>query len=266
MAITGTGTQADPYIVDTWTDFVSAFNESSKYITFPADTVFDFNEIQDYAGKLTGRYNTVLGNGINFRNIMLETGAFISATNKNTFDNMRFTNLYFTGDARFISSSNNNNWCYFINCQFSGVFQGNSKFNDSGDKLYFGKSLTSVGCGINLKLSEQAVFRATAYSCYCYNCQLTLDCESSATDRSFNIYNSLIEGNIGGANRSIWAVNCIVNADIETTLTNSNTSSISVLNSDKIKTGGSSSGFATVTAKQLQNAAYLSSIGFPIGV
>lgn len=266
MAITGTGTQADPYIVDTWTDFVSVFNENNKYITFPADTVFDFNEIQNYSRKLTGRYNTVLGNGVNFRNIMLETGAFISATNKNTFDNIHFTNLYFTGDASFISSSNNNDWCYFINCQFAGVFQGNSKFNNSGDKLYFGKNLTSVGCGINLKLSEQAVFRATAYSCYCYNCQLTLDCESSATDRSFDIYNSLIEGNIGGANRSIWAVNCIVNADIETTLTNSNTSSISVLNSDKIKTGGSSSGFATVTAEQLQNAAYLSSIGFPIGV
>lgn len=143
--MTGSGTENDPYIVETWEEFVSAFNESYKYITFPDDTILDFNEIQNYSRKLTGRYNTVLGNGVNFRNIMLETGAFISATNKNTFDNMRFTNLYFTGDASFISSSNNNDWCYFINCQFAGVFQGNSKFNDSGDKLYFGKSLTSVG-------------------------------------------------------------------------------------------------------------------------
>lgn len=264
--MTGSGTENDPYIVETWEEFVSAFNESDKYITFPDDTILDFNEIQNYSRKLTGRYNTVLGNGVNFRNIMLETGAFISATNKNTFDNMRFTNLYFTGDASFISSSNNNDWCYFINCQFAGVFQGNSKFNDSGDKLYFGKSLTSVGCGINLKLSEQAVFRASAYSCYCYNCQLTLDCESSATDRSFDIYNSLIEGNIGGANRSIWAVNCVLNANIETTFTNTNTGKVSVANADKIGENGTVNGFAAVTSEQLKNAEYLSSIGFPIGV
>lgn len=264
--MTGSGMANDPYIVETWEEFVSAFNASSKYITFPDDTILDFMEIQNYSGKLTGRYNTVLGNGVNFRNITLEIGAFISATNKNTFDNMRFTNLYFTGDASFISSSNNNDWCYFTNCQFAGVFQGNSKFNDSGDKLYFGKSLTSVGCGINLKLSEQAVFRATAYSCYCYNCQLTLDCESSATDRSFDIYNSLIEGNIGGANRSIWAVNCVLNANIETTFTNTNTGSVSVANADKIGENGTVNGFAAVTSEQLKNAEYLSSIGFPIGV
>lgn len=264
--MTGSGTENDPYIVETWEEFVSAFNASSKYITFPDDTILDFNEIQNYSRKLTGRYNTVLGNGVNFRNITLETGAFISATNKNTFDNMRFTNLYFTGDASFISSSNNNDWCYFINCQFAGVFQGNSKFNDSGDNLYFGKSLTSVGCGINLKLSEQAVFRASAYSCYCYNCQLTLDCESSATDRSFDIYNSLIEGNIGGANRSIWAVNCVLNANIETTFTNTNTGKVSVANADKIGENGAVNGFAAVTSEQLKNAEYLSSIGFPIGV
>lgn len=264
--MTGSGTENDPYIVETWEEFVSAFNASSKYITFPDDTILDFNEIQNYSRKLTGRYNTVLGNGVNFRNITLETGAFISATNKNTFDNMRFTNLYFTGDASFISSSNNNDWCYFINCQFAGVFQGNSKFNDSGDKLYFGKSLTSVGCGINLKLSEQAVFRATAYSCYCYNCQLTLDCESSASDTSINIYNSLIEGNIGGANRSIWAVNCVLNANIETTFTNTNTGKVSVANADKIGENGAVNGFVAVTSEQLKNAEYLSSIGFPIGV
>ena len=264
--MTGSGTENDPYIVETWEEFVSAFNASSKYITFPDDTILDFNEIQNYSRKLTGRYNTVLGNGVNFRNIMHETGAFISATNKNTFDNMRFTHLYFTGDASFIASSYNNDWCYFINCQFAGVFQGNSKFNDSGDKLYFGKSLTSVGCGINLKLSEQAVFRASAYSCYCYNCQLTLDCESSATDRSFDIYNSLIEGNIGGANRSIWAVNCVLNANIETTFTNTNTGKVSVANADKIGENGTINGFAAVTSEQLKNAEYLSSIGFPIGV
>lgn len=263
--MTGSGTENDPYIVETWEEFVSAFNASSKYITFPDDTILDFNEIQNYSRKLTGRYNTVLGNGVNFRNIMLETGAFISATNKNTFDNMRFTNLYFTGDASFISSSNNNDWCYFTNCQFAGVFQGNSKFNNSGDNLYFGKSLTSVGCGINLKLSEQAVFRATAYSCYCYNCQLTLDCESSASDTSINIYNSLIEGNIGGANRSIWAVNCVLNANIETTFTNTNTGKVSVANADKIGENGAVNGFAAVTSEQLKNAEYLSSIGFPIG-
>ena len=264
--MTGSGTENDPYIVETWEEFVSAFNASSKYITFPDDTILDFNEIQNYSRKLTGRYNTVLGNGVNFRNIMLETGAFISATNKNTFDNMRFTNLYFTGDASFIASSLNNDWCYFINCQFAGVFQGNSKFNDSGDKLYFGKSLTSVGCGINLKLSEQAVFRASGYSCYCYNCQLTLDCESSASDTSINIYNSLIEGNIGGANRSIWAVNCVLNANIETTFTNTNTGKVSVANADKIGENGAVNGFVAVTSEQLKNAEYLSSIGFPIGV
>ena len=264
--MTGSGTENDPYIVETWEEFVSAFYASSKYITFPDDTILDFNEIQNYSKKLTGRYNTVLGNGVNFRNITLETGAFISATNKNTFDNMRFTNLYFTGDASFVASSLNNDWCYFINCQFAGIFQGNSKFNDSGDKLYFGKSLTSVGCGINLKLSEQAVFRATAYSCYCYNCQLTLDCESSASDTSINIYNSLIEGNIGGANRSIWAVNCVLNANIETTFTNTNTGKVSVANADKIGENGAVNGFVAVTSEQLKNAEYLSSIGFPIGV
>ena len=36
MAVTGSGTQADPYIVDTWVDFFDKFNTSaSTYIEFP---------------------------------------------------------------------------------------------------------------------------------------------------------------------------------------------------------------------------------------
>ena len=266
MAITGSGTQADPYIVDTWTDFVSVFNENNKYITFPADTVFDFNEIQDYANKLTGRTNTIDGNGVCFENVTLSSGTFLSATNKNTFSNIDFKNLYFSGDSNFISSSNNNSWVRFVNCKFSGIFQGTSHFNYSGDNTYFGVDINSVGCGFNLKFMEQAKFKASAYSLYFYNCQIILDYGTSQTEQAWRIANSLVLGRIKNGTWNFNATNSIINAEITTDLTNSNASSVSVINFDKIGEGGTYSGFTAVTTVQLKDESYLQSINFPIGV
>lgn len=265
MAITGTGTQADPYIVDTWADFVSAFNENNKYITFPDDTVFDFNEIQNYASQLTGTQNIIDGNDVCFENITMDSGVFISSTYKNSFSNINFKNIYFSGNANFISSRSNNSWCYFINCKFSGILQGESVFNNSGDKVYFGTNINSVGCGINLRIAEQAKFMDSGYYCYCYNCQFVINCNSSATDGTIRVINSILQGAIGGASRTLYATNCIVDAEITTALTNSHSASVSVLNSDKIGVDGTNSGFIAVTTAQLKDESYLQSINFPIG-
>lgn len=64
--MTGTGTQADPYIVDTWADFVTAVGKSDVYVECAEGTVWNMNDIAP--DGINSRINiyakSISGNGV----------------------------------------------------------------------------------------------------------------------------------------------------------------------------------------------------------
>lgn len=61
--MTGTGTQADPYIVDTWPDFVTAVGTSGAYVEIVPDTVWDMNDISPEGVTINWNCTSLQGNG-----------------------------------------------------------------------------------------------------------------------------------------------------------------------------------------------------------
>lgn len=61
--MTGTGTQADPYIVDTWEDFVTAVGTSGAYVEVAPDIVWDMNEISPEGVTIDWNCTSLQGNG-----------------------------------------------------------------------------------------------------------------------------------------------------------------------------------------------------------
>lgn len=61
--MTGTGTQADPYIVDTWEDFVTAVGTSGAYVEVAPDTFWDMNDISPEGVTIDWNCTSLQGNG-----------------------------------------------------------------------------------------------------------------------------------------------------------------------------------------------------------
>lgn len=61
--MTGTGTQADPYIVDTWEDFVTAVGTTGAYVEVAPDTVWDMNNISPEGVTIDWNCTSLQGNG-----------------------------------------------------------------------------------------------------------------------------------------------------------------------------------------------------------
>lgn len=61
--MTGTGTQAAPYIVDTWPDFVTAVGTTGAYVEVAPDTVWDMNNISPEGVTIDWNCTSLQGNG-----------------------------------------------------------------------------------------------------------------------------------------------------------------------------------------------------------
>ena len=97
MAITGTGTQADPYVVSTWADLVTKAAESSVYIKLGAD--IDLND--EYPEGITSGCDLACaeidGDSYKIKNISATNKAYIFHASYNcTLKNVDFTNSLLT--------------------------------------------------------------------------------------------------------------------------------------------------------------------------
>jgi hypothetical protein len=121
MAYTGTGTQADPYIVDNWDDFLLVCNlTTSTYIKWAdsEDKVVDFNEInpQGYDSTIEIKGNVDF-NGWELRNLWSRANRAIMITGASSplggISNVRITN------ARHIAIDANNSALLYISYAYS---------------------------------------------------------------------------------------------------------------------------------------------------
>ena len=140
MAVTGTGTAADPYIVDNWTDFLTVCNVStSTYILWAneeteEEKVVDFNDIAPYGLEakieLKGHIDF---NGWTLQNVWVRNSDFLS---------LRSTRLY---NLKILNSK----WDTMSNTSFISIWD---TYENQGDIQNVEISLELVG-GVSATLN-----------------------------------------------------------------------------------------------------------------
>ena len=149
MATTGTGTVADPYIVDNWTDFLTVCNVSaSTYILWAnketeEEKVVDFNDIAPYGLEtrieLKGHIDF---NGWTLQNVWVRNSGFLS---------LRSARLY---NLKILNSK----WDTMAGTPFISIYD---TYTDQGDIQNIEISLELVGSGSS---ALSVIDFSTAYS------------------------------------------------------------------------------------------------------
>lgn len=271
MAITGTGTQSDPYIVGTWDEFVSVVGTSGVYVEVVSGSVWDMNEIAPNGLTSTvNLYAIVKGNGLVIRNLRssLDVTFEVSNTSPEIWD-ISFENIIQSGGA-FIKGSitwATYSYCRFHNCVFTGKMI-NAVFLELLRTGAVFSADDDSSCGFEFDFCGSGYFCNVHYDIgtTMTDCVLKFGGESTGSNsRIKNLTNCEICGeqpwsswNIGNLTTSI------VNMEIDSSQSFTASPSVTLLNTGKAQ-GTISGNFLEVTDSQLKDASYLQSIGFPIG-
>lgn len=292
--MTGTGTQADPFVVDNWDDFVTAIETAGAWVELDnsaSNKVIDMSE----HGFFSSAANTsaislvckdINGNGWEIRSLSWDSGALFGGSPSS---DIIIDDLYFTSFNSVCSNSSNNqmfhtqrNKIEFNDCQFSGEIENSSLF-------YCYSGNTSLNrCSLNVNLKASATICCHSYAgVYYTNCNIKI---TGNTNRQVFRYSTfsfcyisgflnftstvLAQFNVLGATDYTNRMHTVVDINVNNTGISTNTIKIynkgyKIVNTDKIV------GFATVmltdetcavTSAQLEDENYLKSIGFAIGV
>lgn len=290
--MTGTGTQADPYIVDTWADFVTAVGKSDAYVECAEGTVWDMNDIAPdginsriniYAKSISGNgaiikktYFTSNGSfffanstsvtGVDFLDSLIESGTFIYRAGAATFQECRFSGII--QDSTFFYNTANSS-AYIKRSSINLQFQGNSLLccgyyvgNGIG-----GRPIICQNCNVRLSGSSTNSSTITSYdSNYKYNLITFENCLISGVNPFKYLYVSWAwSSGTYSSKYSVFDIVCssgqfVTNAPRYSSIVNC------IINSDKLNGATVDTAIKKVTDDQLHDASYLQSIGFPIGV
>ena len=289
MAITGTGTQADPYIVSTWDEIVEKIAETNAYVKCAPGLVFDMNEMfPDEAPGLTfhclefdgngvviknGRYNdtiikansatpdygdsaSIAIRGINVLNFLLQgTGHMISTGSP---DYSYYNGIPFT--------------CY--DCVFTGVSSSSGAIIKR-IRYVWSQDHNFYRCGFNVEAKNgQNFVGGTAQNwsmMYFHDCHIIFNGDHLATTDcygSFRMQNSLLQGDLGSQAYICDSHDSIIDADCESIVYSQYDTYSNVLyNSERAQLTNVPSGiFTPMTAAELRDASAIAATGFPIGV
>lgn len=272
MSISGAGTQADPYIVDTWADFVTAVETAEAYVKVDTSTVATW----DFAKMVEGGLSTSIdwnaaevdGNGLTIKGIFGTAARWFSGTssaakvvkNLNLLDMAKTTATSDVFHGRAIE---------FRNCKFSGVIEGGNFFGQysGGSATFTTGSIAGNdprGCAFAFNFSGDS--RLTNVACTFNHCNMNFDGTSTNTStQEMKMYESKISGKMPWANfKNAGGGQNVIDAEIDTIGTWSNTSGgVTLINTDKLASGLTvPSGFTGVTSTQMLDADALGAVGF----
>lgn len=289
--MTGTGTQADPYIVSTWEEFKTAVDTINVYVALdPSATskVMDANDakINPFSTSVRFQCDGIEGNGWTIRNLYFNgTGSsMISNLQTCTINNLYFENIVCNnGTSPFLSAPK----ATFTGCSFSGV-----KYTTSQTAaLAAGSSTGYHGIFNNCTFAFKVVGEsAGCLFSYCDFKECNFNIISSTNPASgtrcvlfstCTLENSLLRGSIvlkGGGSTYLAYTNSTVKnvfAAVELSTPEGGTASFypgnadatSCIVSDLIGSGityYNGDNIQYVSAAQGKNAEYLASIGFPV--
>ena len=269
MAVTGTGTQADPYVVTTYAELVNTASTFRVYIKVGND----INITDEYPdGDMpTLQVNSPIdGDGHVISNWYRTVGALIIAiTDANHVDNLTIKNIYVTYYGSIFNLSTNSYW-KFNNCKFSGYVRGNL-YNDSTPYNHF------KNCSFNIKTGEDATY-AYIMNSNCLNCYIHIHFTQEGGYGLFGnnakVENSYIEVTADDSVKNIVNIgyfgavtNCVIDSYLTTSqsLESYSSSALSIVNSTHAPNYTVSGKLALVDDEHWLDTAYLASIGFNAG-
>ena len=321
MAITGTGTQADPYRPDTWEEILQCTTTDNVYTVFPVrvsstptkdTTVKPWKKYFDASGnsisepstsEINNYYeNTFLvdlndyypngiptagiylkgfvdGNGATIKNAHYDGDAHAivmsNAESKGKIAYLKFLDFYFKATRRGATligvrtdAADNGTFSgeAFYGCQFSGILSSLNvdycAITQCGDRGYI------TSCSYNVKgISRGCNLDTGNYVAQHRSCNIVYE---SAYPTQMALVDCFVEGsaptlNIYANSSSQWSNTSILNFTTDTITGTSTYQKMILVNTDRYS-GTLPTGFIGVTDTQLKDAAYLASIGFPIGV
>lgn len=289
--MTGTGTQADPYIVSTFADFRTAINQVDVYVELDpgsSSKVIDANDegVNPFSNNIQLQCASIKGNGWRIRNLYFNEPGSAMITNAQTctIDNMHFENIVCNnGASPFLNAAR----ATFTGCSFSGVKYTTS----SATALAAGSSTGHHGIFNNCTFAFKVVGEsAGCLFSYCDFKECNFSIISSTNPASgtrcdlfsaCTFENSLLRGSIvlkgRGSTYLAYTNSTVKNVFAAVVLSTTeggtasfypgNAAATSCIVSDLIGSGityYNGTNVQYVTAAQGKNAEYLASIGFPV--
>lgn len=290
--MTGTGTQTDPYIVDSWAEFESVVTKSGVIIKFNPDAenkVIDMNEIypEGCPSYNVGSFSNIYGNSWEIRNLYLKNSVFYGGAI--TINGFKFTNFRHESSQAFLQGRFGYRSLFEKNI-FSGITNSTGFLTPLVSGGDYGTVIDCYNNSFDLIISDDITFQLADY----------IKAESTKKDVMFNNIKIQLTGNskinpnglFGECNHHNFAnnrINVIANVGCDfpivkessgfsgNVILGSNTgtirplssgtcSGVNIYNSDTLNYTGTDSRFKGCTTEQLRSAEYLQSIGFAIGV
>lgn len=283
---TGAGTQQDPYILTTWDDLIDSSRGTSTYSEWHGGNL-DFNQVQP-----SGFTSQVTINGAidfrgatlkNFRNIRMDssdTGIWFHFGNGLGIKNLKFLNAYITNYRYGIAFGNADSYSGYTNNTLVSMLATTSQ------------TMTLVCANKDVRHSGKFIFQSCTFNLECiapnneiytFNSAPTLkDCIietniEQSWKKFTELYGDYFMGSFDdcqffGNNESSSSYpieikgcnSCVFLFDDNTYKITSGV--VSVYSSETCSVTNDSTNVEGCTSAQLNNAQYLHSIGFPIGV
>lgn len=279
--MTGTGTQADPYIPALWSEFVTAIGTQGAYVSLAEGTIWDMNDIapEGFTTTITIAAASIAGNGLTIKNLTFTNGGKCSCTSGVTVTGIAFKNLLIESGSVLLeamtSSTVTLRECVFAGKIADAYLVGRNTF----DVLW---RMAMYRCAINLEVSGgscpflsgngSAPYHTLTYC----NVKITGSSTSSYV-QSIRLNNSFWTGDLTnttwviGGDSGATSYYSIFDVDVPTSkglrVNSSYTGNVvkCLYNSDKVASGATvDSPLIGCTTEQLHSASYLHSVGFPI--
>lgn len=260
--MTGTGTQVDPYIVDNWSDFVTAVGTTNAYVELAENTVIDMDDVAPTGISSIININCLQidGKGGEIRGLFLTNNAYFYFRKANgIMKNLTLSNIRRDGTSG--SAFTYNASFTWQNCTISGSFGGASLFGGSYTIILESCALTAQlqnicfsSCGSNTvcpQIKDSAV-------------RISGSPLLSGSNRQIILENSLITGKLP-TEKFYRAVGSPIDCDVPDNTVVAVTYGNGFINSDKFGTGVTTTKCTQLTTEQLESSEYLFSIGYPIG-
>lgn len=275
MSVTGTGTQADPYVVTTWAELVAKAAENGKYVRV-GNNIDVLAEYSDGSAPTLVLNSFVDGDGRTISR-WYNTGEkyLIRTRNTTCISNTNFTNIKTNYSLIYNLSDGNSNHITIQNCKFAGIMGDGYVFAGTRDT----RSGKIDGVAVNIKGGN--LFLTFDYAEHSYgNCNIRLETSATGlfdiqTYNSESFYDSyfditapnLTDMLVNPNSRHINFDNCVLDIRTNGAVTfDSGNSAISIFNSSHAPNAvGTAGKIVGVDNTHWLDAAYLAdTVGFNI--
>lgn len=269
MAVTGTGTQADPFVVTTYAELVNTASTFGVYIKVGND-INIADEYPDGDMPPLQVNSPIDGDGHVISNWYRTVGAeLIAITDRSHVDNLTQKNIYVTYSGAIFSFPTNNAAWRFNNCKFSGYVSG---------WLYSGSSPYNhfKNCSFNIKSGNSDsnyLMQSNCLNCYIH-VHFTQNGGNGLWGNYAKVENSYIEATADDSVKNAVTLggfgsvtNCVIDSYLTTSqsLESYSSSVLSIINSTHAPNYTVSGKLALVDDEHWLDTTYLSSIGFNAG-